>query len=328
MEKKSVYNNVVEAIGNTPIIRLNQITKDLKTEIFVKLEVCNPGGSVKDRIASYIIEDAEKKGLLKPGYTIVEATSGNTGVGLCMVAVQKGYKIVAVISDKQSVDKINTLKALGAEVVICPAKVEPEDPRSYYSVAEKLSKENPKAILANQYHNEANVKAHYKSTGPEIWEQMNGNIDYFVAGMGTGGTISGCSRFLKEKNPQLKSFGIDPEGSILANFHQTKEIGEAKSYLTEGIGEDIIPKNTHFEMIDETITVTDQEAVHYLHQLSKKEGIFVGSSSGAAVAGAVKAAKKLDKPGRMLVILPDGGGKYLNKFFNPEWLKKNNLHIE
>ena len=328
MEKKNICNNVVEAIGNTPIIRLNHITKGLPMEIFVKLEACNPGGSIKDRIASCIVEDAEKKGLLKPGYTIVEATSGNTGVGLCMVAIQKGYKVVAVISSKQSVDKINTLKALGAKVIVCPAEVEPEDPRSYYSVAEKITKEDPHAILANQYHNEANVKAHYTSTGPEIWRQMDGNMDYFVAGMGTGGTISGCSRFLKEKKPNLKSFGVDPEGSILANFHQTKEIMEAKSYLTEGIGEDIIPKNTHFEMIDEVITVTDKEAVHYLHQLSKMEGIFVGSSSGAAVAGAIKAAKKLNRPGRMLVILPDGGGKYLNKFFNPEWLKKHNLTIE
>ena len=324
MTREKTYKNVVEAIGNTPVIRLNKIPKDMDVEIFVKLEACNPGGSVKDRIAPYIIQDAEEKQLLKPGYTIVEATSGNTGVGLCMVAIQKGYKVIAVISDKQSIDKVNTLKALGAEVIICPSHVEPEDPKSYYSVAEKITKENPHAILANQYHNDANVKAHYLSTGPEIWDQMDKDIDYFVAGMGTGGTISGCSRFLKENNPALKSFGVDPEGSILANFHQTRELKAANFYLTEGIGEDIIPKNTHFEIIDEVVTVSDKEAVSYLHRLAKEEGIFAGSSSGAAVAGAIKVAKKLKK-GRMLVILPDGGGKYLNKFFNPEWLKKHNL---
>ncbi len=324
---KKICATVVDAIGQTPIIRLNRMAEGLKTEVYVKLEATNPGGSIKDRIGPFIIEDAEKRGVLKPGGTIVEATSGNTGVGLAMVAIMKGYKCVFVMSDKQSVDKVNTLKALGAEVVICPSDVGPEDPRSYYSVALRLSKEIPNAILGNQYNNEANWQAHYKTTGPEIWEQMDGKIDYYAAGVGTGGTVSGISKFLKEKNPKLKTFGIDPVGSILKEYHETKKLGEAKPYLIEGVGEDIIPENVKFNLIDEMIDVTDQEAVTALHRLAKQEGIFVGSSSGMAVAGALKAAKKLNG-GRMLVILPDGGGKYLAKFFNPQWLKSKGLTVE
>lgn len=322
-----IYDNVIDAIGHTPVIRLNKITEHLKTEVFVKFEAANPGGSIKDRIGIFIIRDAEKKGLLKPGGTIVEATSGNTGMGLAMAANILGYKLICTVSDKQSADKINTLKAMGAKVITCPADVAPDHPDSYYSVAHRLVEETPNAMLGNQYHNAANVQAHIETTGPEIWEQFEGNIDYYAAGMGTGGTISGVSTFLKSKNPDLKTFGVDPIGSILAEYHQTGKIGEAHSYLMEGLGEDIIPENVHFNVIDECVKVDDQEAVTMLHRLAREEGLFVGISSGAAVAGAVKAAEKLSG-GRMLVILPDGGGKYLGKFFNPDWLDKHNLKHE
>jgi cystathionine beta-synthase len=321
------YQNVIEAIGNTPIVRLNSVTKGLKAEIYVKLEFANPGGSIKDRIAPFIIDAAEKSGHLKPGGTIVEATSGNTGMGLAMVAAVRGYKTVFVMSAKQSVDKQNALKAMGAEVVVCPADVEPDDPRSYYSVAKKIAAERPNALLGNQYDNPANGEAHYKTTGPEIWEQMEHKLDYYVAGVGTGGTVSGTSRFLKEVNPKLKTIGIDPVGSILTDFHRTGKKVEAASYLIEGVGEDIIPGNVKFNMIDEFVQVSDQEAISMLHRLTKEEGIFCGSSCGLAVAGAVKYAQSLPHGGRMLVILPDGGGKYLGKFFNEEWLKSKGIKV-
>ncbi len=324
--RKKICENVIEAIGHTPIVRLNRLSKGLKPEIFVKLEATNPGGSIKDRIAPFIIERAEKDGTLKPGGTIVEATSGNTGMGLAMVAIVKGYKCICVMSTKQSQDKVNMLKAMGVEVVMCPADVEPEDPRSYYSVAEKLAKERPNAILGNQYNNPANFEAHYKTTGPEIWEQMDGKIDYYVAGVGTGGTVSGTSKFLKEKNPKLKTIGIDPVGSILTEYKRTGKLSQAHSYLIEGVGEDIIPDNVKFEYIDEFIQVNDQDAIRCLHRLAKEEGIFAGSSCGLAVAGALRAAEKLEG-GRMLVILPDSGSKYLGKFFNDEWLKEKGIRL-
>lgn len=317
---------MVEAIGDTPIVRINRLSKGLKTEILVKLEAANPGGSIKDRIAPFIIADAEKKGLLKPGGTIVEATSGNTGMGLAMAAIIKGYKCVCVMSDKQSIDKVNMLKAMGVEVVVTPAEVGPDDPRSYYSVAKRLSKEIPNAVLGNQYNNLANFEAHYQTTGPEIWEQMDGKIDYYAAGVGTGGTVSGTSKFLKEKNPKLITFGIDPVGSILAEYKETGKIVEAKSYLVEGVGEDIIPDNVKFEYIDKFVKVNDQEAITTLHRLAKEEGIFAGSSCGMALAGALKAAKDLPG-GRMLVILPDSGSKYLGKFFNNEWLRSKGIQV-
>lgn len=326
MAKRQVFDNVVQAIGNTPIVRLNHISAGLAPTIYVKLEMTNPGGSVKDRIGPFIVKDAEDRGLLKPGGTIVEATSGNTGVGLCLVAIQKGYKMVAVMSSKQSADKVNILKSLGAEVVICPSDVEPDDPRSYYSVARQLATERPNAVLANQYHNGANGAAHYATTGPEIWSQMDGEIDYYCAGVGTGGTISGISKFLKEKNPKVRTIGIDPIGSILTEYHRSGKMSEAKNYLIEGIGEDIIPENVKFNVIDEFVQVNDQESITALHRLAKEEGIFAGASSGAAVAGALKAAQKLPK-GNMLIILPDGGGKYLSKFYNPDWLKANGIKV-
>jgi cystathionine beta-synthase len=323
---RKICNNVLEAIGDTPIVRLNNITKGLKAEVFVKLEYTNPGGSIKDRIAPFIIDAAEKSGELKPGGTIVEATSGNTGIGLAMVAITKGYKCVCVMSSKQSQDKVNALKAMGAEVIVCPSDVGPTDPRSYYSVAKRLSQEIPNAFLGNQYNNPANFEAHYKTTGPEIWEQMEGKLDYYVAGVGTGGTVSGTSQFLKEKNPNLKTIGIDPVGSILSDYKRTGKIVEAKSYLIEGVGEDILPDNVRFNLIDEFEQVNDQEAISMLHRLAKEEGIFAGSSCGMAVAGAIKAAKKLTG-GRMLVILPDGGSKYLSKFYNDAWLKEKGISV-
>ena len=323
---KSVFSNVLEAIGHTPIVRLNKMSKGLKPEIFVKLEMLNPGGSIKDRIAPFIIEDAEKKGLLKPGGTIVEATSGNTGMGLAMAAIVKGYKLICVMSSKQSPDKRKMLEAMGAKVVICPAEVGPDHPESYYSVAKKLAKETPNAILGNQYNNPANGEAHYRTTGPEIWEQMEGKIDYYVAGVGTGGTISGTSKFLKEKNPKLRTIGIDPEGSILTEYKRSGKITEAHSYLIEGVGEDIIPDNVKFEFIDEFVQVNDQESIAALHRLAKEEGIFAGSSCGLAIAGALKAAEKL-AGGKMLVILPDSGSKYLGKFYNPDWLQEKGIKV-
>jgi cystathionine beta-synthase len=321
-----IYDNVIEAIGHTPIVKLNNLTKGFRAEVFVKLEFCNPGGSIKDRIAPFIIDQAEKSGKLKPGGTIVEATSGNTGMGLAMVAAVRGYKCIFVMSSKQSVDKQNALKAMGAQVVVCPSEVSPEDPRSYYSVAKKLAAETPNAILGNQYDNPANGEAHYKTTGPEIWEQMNHRLDFYVAGVGTGGTVSGTSKFLKEKNPKLKTIGIDPVGSILTDYHRTGKMTEAKSYLIEGVGEDIIPDNVKFPLIDDFVQVNDQEAITMLHRLAKEEGIFCGSSCGMAVAGALKYAEKLSG-GRMLVILPDGGGKYLAKFFNEQWLKEKGIKV-
>ena len=324
--RKHVCNNVLEAIGWTPIVRLNRLATGLKTEIFVKLEAMNPGGSIKDRIAPFIIEDYEKRGLLKPGGTIVEATSGNTGMGLAMAAIVKGYKVICVMSSKQSIDKVNMLQAMGVEVVVCPAEVGPDDPRSYYSVANRLAAERPNAVLGNQYHNPANFETHYKTTGPEIWEQMEGKIDYYVAGVGTGGTVSGTSKFLKEKNPKLKTFGVDPVGSILTEYKKSGKLTEAHSYLIEGVGEDIIPDNVRFDYIDEFVQVNDQESITALHRLAKQEGIFAGSSCGLAIAGALKAAAKLDG-GRMLVILPDSGSKYLGKFYNEEWLKSKGIEV-
>jgi cystathionine beta-synthase len=324
--RRKIAQNVLEAIGNTPIVRLNRLSAGLQTEVFVKLEAANPGGSIKDRIAPYIVEDAEKRGLLRPGGTIVEATSGNTGMGLAMVAIVKGYKIVCVMSSKQSMDKVNKLKAMGAEVVICPAEVGPDDPRSYYSVAKRIVAERPNAVLGNQYNNPANFECHYQTTGPEIWDQMEGKIDFYVAGMGTGGTVSGTSKFLKEKNPKLRTIGIDPVGSILTEYKRSGKLTEAKPYLVEGVGEDIIPDNVRFEYIDECVQVDDQEAITTLHRLAKEEGIFAGSSCGLAVAGALKAAKNLGA-GRMLVILPDSGSKYLGKFFNHEWLQSKGIKV-
>ncbi len=315
-----IHNNVLELIGNTPLVRLNRIPGPEDAEVVVKVEAWNPGGSVKDRIGIRIVEDAEQSGRLKPGGTIVEATSGNTGAGLALAAIQKGYKCIFVMPDKMSQEKIRYLKALGAQVVTCPTAVEPEDPRSYYSVSDRLSKETPNAILANQYHNPVNPKTHYESTGPEIWEQTEGQLDFFVAGMGTGGTISGTGKYLKEQNPDIKIVGVDIEGSILAHYHATGQMSEAHTYLIEGIGEDFIPTTTDMSVVDEIVTVGDRESFVMARRLSREEGIFVGGSCGSAVAGAMQIARREGRGKRLVTLLPDHGNRYLSTFHGDEWM--------
>src|SRR5271166_6104143 len=273
-------NNIIEAVGRTPLIRLNRITKDLKPQIWVKAEMLNPGGSVKDRIGITMIDDAEKKGLLKPGGTIIEGTSGNTGMGLALVAAVRGYKCVFTTTDKQSKEKVDLLKALGAEVIVCPTAVEPEDPRSYYSVAKKLAREIPNAYYPNQYENQANPDAHYRTTGPEIWKDTEGKITHFVCGLGTGGTASGAGRFLKEQNPKVKVIGVDPYGSLFYEYWKTGNIGKARPYVVEGIGEDILPGTLDFSVLDDIVQVNDEECFLWARRLAKREGIFTGGSGG------------------------------------------------
>ena len=321
---KRVFDNVIDAVGDTPIVRLNSVTKGLDCEIYVKLEFCNPGGSVKDRIGLEMIEDAEREGRLKPGGTIVEATSGNTGIGLAMVAATRGYKCVFVMPDKMSDEKVRNLRAFGARVVITPTAVAPEDPRSYYSVSKRLSQEIPNAILANQYHNPANPRAHYKLTGPEIWRQMP-DLDYLVLGLGTGGTVTGTGKFLKEKNPKIEIVGVDPEGSVYYEFWRTGVLPSLfKTYKTEGVGEDFMPGTIDFQYINHVVQSSDKETFTMTRRLTQEEGIFGGGSSGMAVMGAVKFAreKKLPKGKKLLVLLPDGGGKYLSKIFNDDWMRE------
>src|SRR2546427_543809 len=284
--------NILEAIGQTPLVRLNRLTKDLQCEVYVKLDYMNPGGSVKDRIGITMIDEAERKGLLKPGGTIIEGTSGNTGMGLALVCVVRGYKMVFTITDKQSKEKIDLLKALGAEVIVCPTAVEPEDPRSYYSVAKKLAREIPNSYYPNQYENPMNPEAHYRSTGPEIWEDSEGKITHFVCGMGTGGTISGVGRYLKEKNPQIKVIGVDPIGSLYYDYVKMGKVGKAKTYVVEGIGEDFFPSTMDFKVLDDVVQVTDQECFAWARRLAKQEGIFTGGSGGGCVLGALRVAQQ------------------------------------
>ncbi len=315
--------SVLEAIGNTPIVRLKNIATHLKSEIYLKLEYLNPGGSIKDRIGKYIIEQAIKRGALKPGGTIVEGTSGNTGVGLAMYAAVYGYKAIFVLPDKQSQEKINSLRAFGAKVIVTPTNVSPDDPRSYYSVAKRIAETTPNAFYANQYYNLDNTNTHYHETGPEIYEQTGGEFDVFIAGVGTGGTISGAGKYLKEKIPDLKVVGVDIEGSILAHYHKTGEMTEAKSYVLEGIGEDIIPGTLNFDVIDDFVTVRDKECFLMTRALLTKEAIYAGGSSGAAVVGAIRYAEKIEKPKRILVIMPDSGNRYASKIFNDDWMRDN-----
>ena len=315
-----IHSSVLDLVGDTPLVRLNRIPGPEDAEVVVKIESFNPGGSVKDRIGVRIVEDAEKQGLLKPGGTVVEATSGNTGAGLALACIQKGYRAIFVMPDKMSQEKVRYLKALGAQVVTCPTAVEPEDPRSYYSVSKRLAEETPNAILANQYFNPVNPLTHYESTGPEIWRQTEGKIDYFVAGMGTGGTISGCSRYLKEQNPDVRVVGVDVEGSILAHFHATGEMSEAHPYLVEGIGEDMIPGTLSMDRIDEIVTVGDEESFVMARRLSREEGIFVGGSCGSAVAGAMIVARRAGPGKRVVTLLPDHGNRYLSTFHGDEWM--------
>lgn len=320
-----LYDNIAQTIGNTPLVRLNSVVDGLPCQIYAKVEFFNPGGSVKDRVGWTIVEDAEQSGLLKPGGTIVEATSGNTGVGLAIAAAMKGYKTIFVMPDKQSQEKISVLRAYGARVVVTPTAVEPEDPRSYYSVAKRLVEETPNAILANQYHNPINPKTHYDATGPEIWRQTGGKITHFVAGLGTGGTISGTGKYLKEQNRDIQVVGVDPEGSILYDLHKTGEMVEAEGYLTEGIGEDFLPTTLDLTTVDEMERVNDKDTFLMTRRIVREEGIFCGASCGAAVLGAVRYAKrkKLGPDDLVVVILPDSGSRYLSKVYNDDWMREN-----
>lgn len=311
---------ILDAIGNTPIVRINKVSRGVPGELFAKCEFFNPGGSIKDRIGRSMIESAERKGLLKPGGTVVEATSGNTGMGLAIAAAVKGYNCIFVLPDKMSEEKRQNLRAFGAKVVITPTGVAPDSPLSHYSVAERLSKETPNAYYTSQYHNTDNRDTHYSFTGPEIWKQTEGKIDAVVAGMGTCGTIAGIGRFLKEKNPKIKIIGVDPKGSILKDVFETGEIKEMHSYKMEGIGEDMIPGNNDFSVVDEIVRVEDPESHRMTRQLLTKEGLFVGVSSGAAVVGAMRWMAQQEKPQRVLVILPDSGNRYLSKVFNDAWM--------
>lgn len=316
------YENIIGVVGNTPLVKLNKIAKDVKAMILAKLEFMNPGGSVKDRIAVYMVEKAIRNGLLKPGGTIVEATSGNTGIGLAMYAAVKGFKAIFTIPDKMSQEKINLLKAYGAEVIICPANVAPDSPESYYEVAKKIARETPNSYLVNQYHNEDNVEAHYMTTGPEIWEQTGGKVDYLVAGAGTGGTISGVGKFLKEKNPEIKVIAVDPVGSVYHDWFKYGKLTEPKVYMVEGIGEDMLCETMHFEVIDDIVQVSDAEAFFMARRLAREEGILAGGSSGAAVYAALKISKDLPRDKVVVVILPDTGRNYISKIFNDQWMRE------
>ncbi len=320
-----IHENVLGTLGGTPLVRLHRVKDGLEADLVAKVEFFNPGGSVKDRIGLAIIEDAERSGKLRPGGTIVEATSGNTGVGLAIAAAIKGYRTVFVMPDKMSREKIQVLRAFGSRVVITPTAVEPDDPRSYYSVARQIVASTPNSILANQYHNPVNPQAHYETTGPEIWQQTGGRIDVFVAGMGTGGTISGAGRYLKERNPAIQIVGVDPEGSILHDYFHTGQIGEARAYRVEGIGEDFLPGTTDFSVIDDIVRVTDQESFFMTRRLVREEGLFVGGSCGAAVVGALKYMRKsgLGRDQRVVVLLPDSGARYLSKVFDDDWMREN-----
>ncbi|MEM6804321.1 MAG: pyridoxal-phosphate dependent enzyme [Bacteroidota bacterium] len=322
-----IYNNIIETIGNTPLVKLNSVTENIKATVVVKVEYFNPGHSIKDRIAIQMIEDAEKEGKIKPGGTIIESTSGNTGMGLALGAIVKGYRCIFTMADKQSQEKIDILRAVGAEVVVCPTNVEPEDPKSYYSVAGRLAKEIPNSIWMNQYDNPSNRKTHILSTGPEIWEQTEGKITHFAAGMGTCGTISGISEYLKAKNPKIQTIGLDTYGSIFKKLHETGEIDpkEIYPYLTEGIGEDILPENCNMELIDKIIKVSDKDAALMTRKLAKMEGLFVGWSCGSAVFGALEYAKNLKKDDLMVIILPDHGTRYLGKVYSDTWMSTHNF---
>jgi cystathionine beta-synthase len=320
------YNSLIEAIGNTPLVKLNKVNRGVPGTILVKVEYFNPGHSMKDRIALKMIEDAEESGKLKPGGTIIEGTSGNTGMGLALVAIAKGYKCIFTMSDKQSKEKIDSLKAVGAEVIVCPTNVPPDDPRSYYSVAKKLNQETPNSFYPNQYDNLSNAKAHYETTGPEIWEQTEGKITHYAAGVGTGGSMCGVAKFLKEQNKDIVTVGIDSYGSVFKKYKETGIFDEKEiyPYMTEGIGEDILPKNVSFDVIDHFIKVTDKDGAIMTRRLSREEGLFVGWSCGSAVFGALEWAKENMKDDDiMVIILPDHGTRYLAKVYNDEWMKNH-----
>ncbi len=316
--------NILETIGNTPLVKINNLTKDIPALVLAKYETFNPGNSVKDRMAVKMIEDAEKEGKLKPGGTIIEGTSGNTGMGLALAAIVKGYKMVCVIADKQSKEKIDILRAVGSEVVVCPTDVEPDDPRSYYSTSKRLAEETPNSWYVNQYDNLSNTKAHYESTGPEIWNQTDGKVTHFVVGVGTGGTISGVGKYLKEQNPNVKVWGVDTYGSVFKKYHETGEFDENEiyPYTTEGIGEDILPKNVDFDVIDGFTKVTDKDAAVYTRKLAEEEGMFLGNSAGAAIKGLLQLKEHFSKDDVVVILFHDHGSRYVGKIFNDEWMKE------
>ena len=318
------YNNILETIGNTPLVKLNNVCKDVKALVLAKVETTNPGNSVKDRMAVQMIEDAEADGRLKPGGTIIEGTSGNTGMGLALVAIIKGYKLICVLSDKQSKEKMDILRAVGAEVHVCPTNVAPDDPRSYYSVSKSLAESTPNSWYVNQHDNPSNAKAHYLSTGPEIWEQTEGKITHFVVGVGTGGTISGVGKYLKEKNPNVKLWGIDTYGSVFKKYHETGifDDNEIYPYITEGIGEDILPKNVNFDIIDKFEKVTDKDAAVWQRKIAKEEGIFVGNSAGSAIKGLLQLKDELTEDDVVVVLFHDHGSRYVGKMFNDDWMRE------
>ena len=322
-----VSENILETIGNTPLVRLNKITSMIDAQVLAKLEFFNPGASVKDRMAIKMVEDAEKSGLLKPGGTIVEGTSGNTGMGLALAAIVKGYKLICVSTDKQSKEKFDVLRAMGAKVIVCPTNVSADDPKSYYSVSERIGKETPNSWYVNQYDNPSNAMAHYEQTGPEIWDQTDGKITHFVVGVGTGGTISGVAKFLKEKNPKIKIWGIDTYGSVFKKYHETGiyDENEIYPYSTEGIGEDILPKNVDFGLIDFFEKVTDKDAALYTRKLAKQEGIFAGNSCGAAIKGLIQLKDRLSSNDVVVLLLHDSGSRYIGKIYNDDWMKSKNF---
>jgi cystathionine beta-synthase len=322
-----VYNNILETIGNTPLVKLNKIVKDLPCTVYAKIETVNPGNSIKDRMAIKMIEDAEKDGRLKPGGTIIEGTSGNTGMGLAIGAVIKGYKCIFTTTDKQSKEKVDALRAFGADVIVCPTDVDPEDPRSYYSVSSRLVNEIPNAWKPNQYDNPSNSTAHYEQTGPEIWEQTAGKITHLVVGVGTGGTICGTGKYLKEKNPNIKILGIDTYGSVFKKYKETGifDKNEIYPYITEGIGEDFLPQNVDFNIIDHFEKVTDKDAAIMTRRIPKEEGIFVGNSAGSALAGLLQMKHMYKKDDVVVIIFHDHGTRYLGKMFNDDWMRDRNF---
>lgn len=318
------YKNILETIGHTPLVRLNKVTEGVKATVLAKIETFNPGNSIKDRMALKMVEDAERAGILKPGGTIIEGTSGNTGMGLAIAGIVKGYHCIFTTTDKQSKEKVDALRAFGAEVIVCPTNVEPEDPRSYYSVAARLNRETPNSFYPNQYDNPSNALANYEQTGPEIWEQTEGKITHLVVGVGTGGTICGSAKFLKEKNPAIKIWGIDTYGSVFKKYKETGvfDKNEIYPYVTEGIGEDFLPKNVNFDLIDLFEKVTDKDAALMTREIVRKEGIWVGNSAGSALAGLIQLKDKLKETDVVVIIFHDHGTRYLAKIFNDEWMRK------
>ncbi len=325
-EEIKAYNSVLELIGNTPLIKLNRVSADLEGNFYAKVEAFNPGHSTKDRIALYIIEEAEKRGILKPGDTIIETTSGNTGFSLAMVSIIKGYDCILAVSSKSSKDKIDMLRSMGAKVYVCPAHVSADDERSYYNVAKRLHEETKGSVYINQYFNDLNVDAHYRSTGPEIWEQTAGKITHLVACSGTGGTISGTARFLKEMNPNIKILGVDAFGSVLKKYHETKEFdnSEIYPYRIEGLGKNLIPTATDFDIIDKFMKVSDEDSAHTAREIAKKEGLFVGYTSGAAFQAVKQYAEEgeFDANSNVVIIFPDHGSRYMSKVFSDDWMNE------